>query len=253
MEIIPTALDGVVEIRPPRHGDDRGWFSEVYKRHTLRDAGIDIEFVQDNESFSAPTGTLRGLHYQLPPHAQDKLVRVIHGSILDIAVDIRRDSATFGQHVAVTLTADTRQPAARARRVRPRVLHARARHPRRLQGERRVRARLRTRHPLGRPRPRHRLAAPTRTAPRCPARTPSPPSSPTSPTCSDVSGRALLPVALHGISVARVPGSGTDATEIAFERPATAPFHVLELVRDRPEGPCRRPSLATRQGSPREL
>ena len=106
MEIIPTALDGVVEIRPARHGDDRGWFSEVYKRHTLRDAGIDIEFVQDNESFSAPTGTLRGLHYQLPPHAQDKLVRVIHGSILDVAVDIRRGSATFGQHVAVTLTAD---------------------------------------------------------------------------------------------------------------------------------------------------
>ena len=100
MELIPTSLDGVVEIRPPRHGDDRGWFSEVYKRHTLRDAGIDIEFVQDNESFSAPTGTLRGLHYQLPPHAQDKLVRVIHGSILDIAVDIRRGSPTFGQHVA---------------------------------------------------------------------------------------------------------------------------------------------------------
>ncbi len=90
MEIIPTALDGVVEIRPPRHGDDRGWFSETYKRHTLRDAGINIEFVQDNESFSAPTGTLRGLHYQLAPHAQDKLVRVIHGSILDVAVDIRR-------------------------------------------------------------------------------------------------------------------------------------------------------------------
>ena len=106
MEIIPTPLDGIVEIRPARHGDDRGWFSEVYKRHTLRDAGIDIEFVQDNESFSAPAGTLRGLHYQLPPHAQDKLVRVIHGSILDIAVDIRRGSATFGQHVAVTLTAE---------------------------------------------------------------------------------------------------------------------------------------------------
>ena len=106
MEIIPTALDGVVEIRPPRHGDDRGWFSEIYKRHALRDAGIDIEFVQDNESFSAPTGTLRGLHYQLAPHAQDKLIRVIHGSILDVAVDIRRDSATFGRHLAVTLTAD---------------------------------------------------------------------------------------------------------------------------------------------------
>jgi dTDP-4-dehydrorhamnose 3,5-epimerase len=106
MEIIPTELDGIVEIRPARHGDDRGWFSEVYKRHTLHDAGIDIEFVQENESLSAPTGTLRGLHYQLPPHAQGKLVRVIHGSILDIAVDIRRGSATFGQHVAITLTAE---------------------------------------------------------------------------------------------------------------------------------------------------
>jgi dTDP-4-dehydrorhamnose 3,5-epimerase len=106
MEIIPTALDGVVEIRPRRHGDDRGWFSETYKRQALHDAGIDIDFVQDNESFSATVGTLRGLHYQLAPHPQDKLIRVIHGSILDVAVDIRRDSPTFGRHVAVTLTAD---------------------------------------------------------------------------------------------------------------------------------------------------
>lgn len=106
MEIIPTALDGVVEIRPRRHGDDRGWFSETYKQHTLHDAGIDIDFMQDNESFSAPVGTLRGLHYQIAPHPQDKLVRVIHGSVLDVAVDIRRDSPTFGRHVAVTLTAD---------------------------------------------------------------------------------------------------------------------------------------------------
>jgi dTDP-4-dehydrorhamnose 3,5-epimerase len=106
MDIIPTALDGIVEIRPTRHGDDRGWFSETYKRHVLRDAGIDIEFVQDNESFSAPAGTLRGLHYQLPPHAQDKLVRVIHGSVVDVAVDIRRGSPTFGRHVTVTLTAE---------------------------------------------------------------------------------------------------------------------------------------------------
>jgi len=104
--ITPTALDGVVEICPPRHGDDRGWFSETYKRHALLEAGFDIDFVQDNESFSAPVGTLRGLHYQIAPHAQDKLIRVIHGSVLDIAVDIRRDSPTFGHHVAVTLTAD---------------------------------------------------------------------------------------------------------------------------------------------------
>ena len=162
MEIIPTALDGVVEIRPARHGDDRGWFSEVYKRHTLRDAGIDIEFVQDNESFSAPAGTLRGLHYQLPPHAQDKLVRVIHGSILDIAVDIRRGSATFGQHVAVTLTAERGNqllvPAGFAHGFST------------LEPDTRVAYKVsagyvpdcRTGHPLGRSRPRHRLAAPTR-------------------------------------------------------------------------------------------
>jgi len=106
MEIITTALAGVVELRPQRFGDERGWFSETYKRDVLRGAGIDIDFVQDNESFSAPTGTLRGLHYQTAPHAQDKLVRVIHGSILDIAVDIRRASPTFGQHIAVTLSAD---------------------------------------------------------------------------------------------------------------------------------------------------
>jgi len=106
MEIITTALDGVVEIRATRHGDERGWFSETYKRDVLQGAGIDIDFVQDNESFSAPTGTLRGLHYQTAPNAQSKLVRVIHGSILDVAVDIRRASPTFGQHVAVTLTAE---------------------------------------------------------------------------------------------------------------------------------------------------
>ena len=104
MEIIPTELDGVFEIRAKRFGDHRGWFSETYKSHELTAAGIDIDFVQDNESFSAPLGTLRGLHYQVAPHPQDKLVRVISGSILDVAVDIRRNSPTFGQYVAVTLT-----------------------------------------------------------------------------------------------------------------------------------------------------
>lgn len=106
MEIIKTALDGVVEFRPVRHGDHRGWFRETWKYSALVDAGIHIDFVQDNESFSAETGTLRGLHYQVAPHPQDKLVRVISGSMVDVAVDIRRDSPTFGQHVAVTLTAE---------------------------------------------------------------------------------------------------------------------------------------------------
>lgn len=106
MEFVPTAITDVVEIRPRRHGDNRGWFAETYKRGALLEHGIDLEFTQDNESFSAPTGTLRGLHYQTDPHAQAKIVRVVRGSILDVAVDIRRSSPTFGQHVAVTLTAD---------------------------------------------------------------------------------------------------------------------------------------------------
>ena len=106
MEIVPTEIRDVVEVRPKRFGDHRGWFSEVYKRHALAEAGIEIDFLQDNESLSATPGTLRGLHYQLAPAAQDKLVRVLRGSILDVAVDIRRDSPTFRQHVSRTLTAD---------------------------------------------------------------------------------------------------------------------------------------------------
>lgn len=106
MEIRETAIDGVVEVTPKRFGDERGWFSEVYKQAPLAAAGIDIDFVQDNESFSAVPGTIRGLHYQLEPRAQAKLVRVLRGRILDIAVDIRRDSPTFGEHVAVELSAD---------------------------------------------------------------------------------------------------------------------------------------------------
>lgn len=106
MKFVPTALPEVVEVRPVRHGDARGWFSEVYRADHLSDAGIDVDFVQDNESFSAPAGTVRGIHYQLDPHPQAKLVRVISGSILDVAVDLRRSSPTFGHHVAVTLSAD---------------------------------------------------------------------------------------------------------------------------------------------------
>ena len=105
MKFIPTALPEIVEIRPTRHGDDRGWFSEVYRCDQLLAAGIDIAFVQDNESFSAQQSTVRGIHYQLDPHPQAKLIRVISGSILDVAVDLRRTSPTFGQHVVVTLTA----------------------------------------------------------------------------------------------------------------------------------------------------
>lgn len=106
VEFIETEISGVVEIRPKRFGDNRGWFSESYRRDLCADAGIDLEFVQDNESFSATPGTIRGLHYQLAPFAQDKLVRVLRGSIFDVAVDIRAGSPTFGDHVARTLTAE---------------------------------------------------------------------------------------------------------------------------------------------------
>ncbi len=103
MELNALPIDGLVEIRPRRFGDERGWFSETWKRETLLGAHIDVDFVQDNESFSAPAGTVRGLHYQLPPHPQAKLIRVISGSIFDVAVDIRRDSPTFGQHTSIVL------------------------------------------------------------------------------------------------------------------------------------------------------
>jgi dTDP-4-dehydrorhamnose 3,5-epimerase len=106
MELVPTSLDGVIEIRAKRFGDDRGWFSETYKRAALDAGGIDLDFVQDNESFSAVPGTLRGIHYQVAPHPQAKLIRVVQGSIHDVAVDLRRASPTFGRYVAVTLTAD---------------------------------------------------------------------------------------------------------------------------------------------------
>jgi len=106
MEITETSLPGVIEITPPRFGDDRGWFSETWSARRMADAGIDLTWVQDNESVSAEVGTVRGLHFQTEPSAQDKLVRVIHGRILDVAVDLRRSSPTFGEWVGVELTAD---------------------------------------------------------------------------------------------------------------------------------------------------
>lgn len=105
MQVDPTKLSDVLILTPRRFGDDRGYFSEVYNRTTFRDHGIDIEFVQDNHSLSRTKGTVRGLHYQSPPHAQDKLVRVGAGRALDVAVDIRKGSPTYGQWVAVELSA----------------------------------------------------------------------------------------------------------------------------------------------------
>ncbi len=107
MEIRPLALDGVYEVTPRRFGDRRGFFSETYNAEAFRKVpGGSEAFVQDNHSLSAVTGTLRGLHFQEPPRAQAKLVRVAHGSIYDVAVDIRRGSPTFGRWIGLTLSAD---------------------------------------------------------------------------------------------------------------------------------------------------
>jgi dTDP-4-dehydrorhamnose 3,5-epimerase len=105
MKAETTALDGVLILTPQRFGDDRGWFAETYNASRMAEAGISTVFVQDNHSMSGAVGTLRGLHYQRPPHAQDKLVRCSRGVVFDVAVDIRRGSATFGKWVGVELSA----------------------------------------------------------------------------------------------------------------------------------------------------
>lgn len=106
MEIIKTKIEGVLIIEPKVFGDARGYFFESFNAREFKEkTGLDINFVQDNESRSH-YGVLRGLHFQLPPFAQSKLVRCVQGSVLDVAVDIRRGSPTYGQHVAVELTED---------------------------------------------------------------------------------------------------------------------------------------------------
>lgn len=105
-----TPLPGLLVISPARHADARGFFAELWNRRRFAAAGIDIDFVQDNHSLSRRPGTLRGLHYQAPPHAQDKLVQCMRGRILDVAVDARRGSPTYGRWFAVELSAaDGRQ------------------------------------------------------------------------------------------------------------------------------------------------
>ncbi|WP_210528797.1 dTDP-4-dehydrorhamnose 3,5-epimerase [Rubellimicrobium arenae] len=106
MQIDDTALPGVKVLTPRRFEDARGWFSETWNRETLRGRGIDLDFVQDNHSLSRPAGTVRGLHFQRPPRAQDKLVRVVAGAILDVAVDARKGSPTYGRWVAEELSAE---------------------------------------------------------------------------------------------------------------------------------------------------
>ncbi len=106
MQIEQTKLPGVVILAPKRFGDARGWFCETWNADVMAKAGLNLHFVQDNHSFSATPGTLRGLHYQRPPHAQDKLVRCTRGMIFDVAVDFRRGSVTFGHWVGVELSAE---------------------------------------------------------------------------------------------------------------------------------------------------
>lgn len=104
MKVTKTALEGVLLLEPARFGDARGFFAESWNRKTLLAQGIDIDFVQDNHSMSAAEGTLRGLHFQTPPHAQAKLVRCARGSLFDVAVDIRAGSPTYGQWVGYDLS-----------------------------------------------------------------------------------------------------------------------------------------------------
>ena len=106
MQIQTLTIPDVKVLIPGKSGDGRGFFSEVYSRRSLAGAGIDTDFVQDNHSLSACKGTVRGLHFQTPPRAQDKLVRVVRGSVFDVAVDLRRSSPTYGRHVSVVLSAE---------------------------------------------------------------------------------------------------------------------------------------------------
>ena len=108
MQIEETALPGVMILTPARFGDARGFFSESWNARRMAEAGLDLDFVQDNHSLSETPGTLRGLHYQSPPHAQAKLVRCGRGALYDVAVDIRRGSPTYGHWVGVDPAAGPR-------------------------------------------------------------------------------------------------------------------------------------------------
>ena len=106
LEISQTKLEGVVLLTPKRHGDARGFFCETWNKARMAEAGLDYDFVQDNQSLSAEVGTVRGLHYQSPPHAQAKLVRCGRGALLDVAVDIRKGSPTYGAWISEVLSAE---------------------------------------------------------------------------------------------------------------------------------------------------
>ena len=105
VELRPLEIEGLIELRPDRRFDERGLVSEVWRDEWLADAGIDVSFVQDNYSHSRSRGVVRGLHFQVPPAAQDKLIRVSRGAIFDVALDVRRDSPSFGRWAGLILSA----------------------------------------------------------------------------------------------------------------------------------------------------
>lgn len=109
MQAEKLELEGLVLVTPRKFGDERGFFSEVYNAERFAEVGIGLPFVQDNHSRSGPRGTVRGLHFQAPPMAQGKLVRVVRGAVLDVAVDIRKGSPTYGRHAAVELSEENWQ------------------------------------------------------------------------------------------------------------------------------------------------
>lgn len=109
MKVIPTKIKDVRIIEPDVFGDNRGWFYESYNKEKLKEFGIDVDFIQDNHSFSATKGTLRGLHLQNSPFAQSKLVRCTKGAVLDVALDIRKNSPTYKMWISVQLTAENKK------------------------------------------------------------------------------------------------------------------------------------------------
>ena len=108
LEVVSAKIPEVRVILAREFTDPRGSFAETYNRRTFSEAGIDFKFVQDNQSFSAKKGTVRGLHFQIPPNAQTKLVRVLRGSVLDVAVDLRKRSPTYGKHVVQVLSEENK-------------------------------------------------------------------------------------------------------------------------------------------------
>ncbi len=106
MDVTRLAIPDVLVLKPVKHGDHRGFFSETYSRRAFAEAGIDAGFVQDNHSLSGEAGTVRGLHFQVPPKAQAKLLRVVRGAVFDVAVDLREDSPTYGKHVSAVISAE---------------------------------------------------------------------------------------------------------------------------------------------------